>query len=318
MSRISFPMPTHRRRGSYRSRSGRPPFGVGERRQTSQSRQPSRTKSSGSGLKIRLMIAAAIAIFALISYYGNPGDKNQITGEKERVAFGEEADEMQLGLQAVRQMAEQHGGFSRGANAGLVKDMGARLLLALDEWMAKNGGGTNPYQFDFHLLRDPSTVNAFALPGGQVFITQALLGRLETDGQLAGVLGHEIGHVIERHGNKRMAQQQLFSGLAAAAGAAGGDVNSARMAQMVAQMVQMSYGRDDELESDKWGVRLSFLAGYDPNAMEGLMRVLEEASPGGGPPEMLSTHPKPANRVEYIQQVIAEEFPNGLPPGLRP
>ena len=306
MSRISFPMPTRRRGGTYRSRSGRAPFGMG-----------SRSKSGGSGIKIRLLIAAALAIFALVSYYGNPGDKNQITGETERVAFKEEVDEMRLGLQAVDQMAQQHGGFSRDAAAGRVADMGARLLMALDQWMRVNGGGENPYKFEFHLLRDPRTVNAFALPGGQVFITKALYSRLDTEGQLAGVLAHEIGHVIERHGNKRMAQQQLFSGLAAAAGAAGGDVNSARMAQMVAQMVQMSYGREDELESDKWGVRLSFLAGYDPNAMVGLMRVLEESSPGGGPPEMLSTHPKPANRVEYIQQVIAEEFPDGLPDGLR-
>jgi beta-barrel assembly-enhancing protease len=304
MSRMSFPFPT-RRRGSYRSSSGRSPFGMGRR-------------SGGSGLKIRLMIAAAIAIFALISYYGNPGDVNQITGEKERVALVEEEDEMRLGLQAVNEMAQQHGGFSRGPAAGRVADMGARLLLALQEWMQENGDGANPYEFDFHLLSDPQTVNAFALPGGQVFITEALFSRLETEGQLAGVLGHEIGHVIERHGNKRMAQQQLFSGLAAAAGAAGGDVNSARMAQMVAQMVQMKYGREDELESDKWGVRLTALAGYDPNAMVGLMRVLDESSPDGGPPEMLSTHPKPANRVQYIQQVIEDEFPNGLPDGLRP
>ncbi len=74
----------------------------------------------------------------------------------------------------------------------------------------------NPYRFRFTLLADPQTVNAFALPGGQVFITEALFDRLQTDGQLAGVLGHEIGHVLERHGNKRMAKQKLFSGLAMA------------------------------------------------------------------------------------------------------
>ncbi len=271
-----------------------------------------------SGWKIRLMIAAGIAIFALISYYGNPGDMNQITGEKERVALVEEEDEMRMGLQAMNQMAQQHGGFSQGPAAGRVSDMGARLLVGLRDWIEANGGGSIPYKFDFHLLRDPRTVNAFALPGGQVFITEALYTRLKTEGQLAGVLGHEVGHVIERHGNKRMAQQQLFSGLAAAAGAAGGDVNSARMAQMVAQMMQMKYGREDELEADKWGVRLCALAGYDPNAMIGLMQVLEESSPSGGPPEMLSTHPKPANRVEYVQEVIKEEFPHGVPEGLRP
>ena len=180
-------------------------------------------------------------------------------------------------------------------------------------------GRPNPYRENFHftLLADPKTVNAFALPGGQVFITAALYHALETQGQLAGVLGHEIGHVIERHGNKRMAKEQLFQGLAAAGGVAGGDQQSAQMAQAAAQMVSMKYGRDDELESDKWGVRLMEMAGYDPRAMIGVMQVLEKAG-GDGPPEFLSTHPKPANRIAYIERVIAEEFPNGVPPGLEP
>jgi predicted Zn-dependent protease len=161
-------------------------------------------------------------------------------------------------------------------------------------------------------------VNAFALPGGQVFITAALYHALETHGQLAGVLGHEIGHVIERHGNKRMAKDQMFQGLAAAGGVAGGSQQSAQMAQFAAQMASMKYGRDDELESDKWGVRLSVMAGYDPRAMIGLMAILDKAAQGAAPPEILSTHPKPRNRVAYIERVIEEEFPNGLPSGLEP
>ena len=87
-------------------------------------------------------------------------------------------------------------------------------------------------------------------------------------------------------------------------------------AQAIGQMVSMKYGRSDELESDKWGVRLTYLAGYDPRSMIGLMKILDEASRGAAPPEFLSTHPKPANRVAYIEQVIAEEFPQGLPGGL--
>jgi predicted Zn-dependent protease len=79
----------------------------------------------------------------------------------------------------------------------------------------------------------------------------------------------------------------------------------------------MQYGREDELESDRWGVRLSAMSGYDPRAMFGVMKVLEEAS-RGGPPEMLSTHPKPANRVKYVEEVIQKEFPQGLPPNLEP
>jgi predicted Zn-dependent protease len=90
------------------------------------------------------------------------------------------------------------------------------------------------------------------------------------------------------------------------------------MAQAVAQMVSMKYGRDDELESDKWGVRLTAMAGYDPRSMTGVMEVLDRASRGQSPPEFLSTHPKPANRVAYIKRVIEEEFPEGVPEGLEP
>lgn len=275
---------------------------------------------ASSGLKARLMIALVIALFAVLSYYGRPGDENHITGKTERVAMTEEADEVQMGLQAVPQMAQMHGGRHRNeAECAHVQQMGEQLLRALDSYLTSQGRH-NPYReyFRFTLLADPQTVNAFALPGGQIFITQALYRDLETEGQLAGVLGHEIGHVIERHSNKRMAKEQMFQGLAAAGGIAGGDQNSARMAQMITSMISMKYGRDDELESDKWGVRLTTMAGYDPRAMIGLMKVLERASGGAGPPEFMSTHPKPANREAYIQAVIDQEFPEALPPDLKP
>ena len=161
-------------------------------------------------------------------------------------------------------------------------------------------------------------MNAFALPGGKVFLTQALYAALETEGQLAGVLGHEIGHVIERHGNKRMAKQGMFQGLAGAMGVLGGGGQGSQMGQMVASAISMKYGRDDELEADDWGVKLCGMAGYDPRAMIGVMKVLEKSTGGAGPPEFMSTHPKPANRAAYIEKAIQRYYPNGIPEGLRP
>jgi predicted Zn-dependent protease len=229
-------------------------------------------------------------------------------------------DEFQMGLQAAPQMIRQHGGeVQAGPDADRVRGVGARLLQALDAKLQEvNKELPADYRFDFHLLADRQTINAFALPGGQVFITMALYSQLQTEGQLAGVIGHEIGHVIERHGAERLAKQKLTQGLTGAAGVAGGGYDSARMAMAIGQMINMKYGRNDELESDRWGVRLTVLAGYDPRAMIGVMEILDQASGGGGPPEMLSTHPKPKNRIEYIENVIQQEFPNDLPPGLRP
>ncbi len=285
-----------------------------------------RTRRSGAGsaLKMRLILALVFVAFAVISYYGKPGDLNQVTGETERVALTEEADEIQLGFQAAGEMVGMHGGPSRDVvGQQRVQNIGGQLLAALDRDLAANGR-QNPYRdaFRFTLLADPQTVNAFALPGGPVFITEALYRRLRTDGQIAGVLGHEIGHVLSRHSNKQMARQGLFQGIAGAVGVLGGDMSSAQMGQMIGAVLSTRYGRDAELESDKWGVRLAIMAGYDPNAMIEVMKVLEQASGGGGQPEFLSTHPKPANRMAYIQQVIEEvtasQFPEGLPPDLRP
>lgn len=274
-----------------------------------------------SGLKMRLLLALGIVAFTVISYYGKPGDLNEVTGETERVALTEEADEIQLGMQAAPEMVDMHGGASRSrADQMRMQTVGSRLLDALDEDLKKHDR-RNPYReaFTFTLLADPQTVNAFALPGGPVFITEALYQKFETEGQLAGVLGHEIGHILSRHSNKQMARQGMFQGIAGAIGVLGGDMNSARMGQMVSAVLSTRYGRDAELESDKWGVRLTVQAGYDPRAMIGVMKILDEATgAGGGPPEFLSTHPKPANRVEYIEQVIAEQFPDGVPEGLRP
>jgi len=269
-----------------------------------------------SSWKIRLLIAAVIAGISLISYFSR-SDKNPVTGESQRVALSRD-EEIALGLQATPELTQQYRGLHPSADAQAnVDKVGTRLLAGLQRQLAEQGR-ENPYPFEFHLLRDDQTVNAFALPGGQVFITAALYERLQTEGQLAGVLGHEIGHVLSRHGAQQLAKQQLTQGLAGAAGVAGGDYDSARMAQAVGALVNLKYGREAELESDRWGVRLMAASGYDPNAMIGVMKILEEASGSGGQPEFLSSHPKPANRVAYIEDLLQKEFPDGVPTGLEP
>ncbi|MCC5613315.1 M48 family metalloprotease, partial [Nostoc sp. CHAB 5834] len=148
-------------------------------------------RNSGRG-GIGILIAVVIAIFSLIRYFGS-SQTNEVTGEKQRVGGVTAEQEIALGLQAKPQMMQQFGGESRSPQANAVVDrIGQRLV---DQSSAKK----SPYRFEFHLLDDDKTINAFALPGGQVFVTEALAQRLKTEGELAGVLGHEIGHVIARH-----------------------------------------------------------------------------------------------------------------------
>lgn len=282
-----------------------------------------RSRSSNfSGLKLRLIIAAAIMLFSLVSYLSK-GQVNPITGEKQRVSENVN-EEIMMGIQAAPQMGQP----SRDAQSSTyVRNIGARIVNRLEQRLREKGI-QNPYPFDFHLLADRNTVNAFALPGGQVFITEGLLYHLgqhleqekrteDLDGCVAGVLGHEIGHVLERHGSQRMANSGLIQGLVGAVGVAGGGYESANAAAYVGNIVNMKYGRADELESDRWGVELMAVAGYNPTHLETVMDVLEKTSGGGGGPEFMSTHPRPENRREYIKTIIAEKFPNGLPPGLR-
>jgi predicted Zn-dependent protease len=273
--------------------------------------QQRRRPSAFSGLKLRLLIGGAILLFSVITYL-NKGQINPVTGEKQRVDMSV-SDEITMGLRAVGTMGAPS--LNREASQR-VDTIGFELTRKLESLLAKNGIDL-PYPFEFHLLADSRTVNAFALPGGQVFITEALFRHLDNNGQLAGVLGHEIGHVIERHGAQRMAKGNLFKGIAGAAGVAGGGAGGTNAASWATNMLSMKYGRADELESDRWGVELMVLSGYDPEHLLSVMDILERTSGGGGTPEFMSTHPRPENRREYIKQIIAERFPNGIPGNLR-
>lgn len=247
-------------------------------------------------LKITIIIGLVMAGFALFKYY-SAEQVNPITGEKQHISISAD-QEIAIGLQSAPQMIQQYGGlYPDQKTQDLVKQVGQKLVQGTI-------AAKSEYPYEFYVLSDPNTVNAFALPGGQVFITTALLGRLENEAQLAGVLGHEIGHVIHRHGAERIAKMDLTEGLTGAAVIAAGDYQSAQFAQMVGNLINMKYGRDQELESDDFGVRLLIEAGYDPQALMGVMDILEQSSGGQKVPEFQSTHPSPENRREKIMEAI--------------
>jgi len=257
----------------------------------------------------RLVIAAIIALMAIITYFGSTSE-NPLTGEKQRVAMSPE-QEIALGYKSAPQMAAQMGGLSQNEKAkALVKQVGEKLV-------AESFAAKSPYKFSFHVLADPRMVNAFALPGGPIFITEGLLRLLKSQAELAGVLGHEIGHVIARHSSERLAKQQLTQGLLGALVVGSGDYSTAQIGQIVGGMINMSYGREDELESDALGIRIMAEGGYDPRAMIRVMEVLAKASGGSKQPEFMSTHPAPENRTTRIKEEIAKRFPQGVPKGLK-
>jgi predicted Zn-dependent protease len=249
-----------------------------------------------------LIFALLIAGVSLFSYFSSR-QNNPVTGETQYIDITPQ-QEIALGLQAAPEMeAEFQGEDADQADQSNVDQIGNGIV--------QNSPAENtPYQYDFHLLADQQTVNAFALPGGQIFITRALYDLLQTPGELAGVLGHEIGHVVARHSAEQIAKAKLTEGLTGAAVIATYDPNnpasagSAQVAMLIGQLINLKYGRDDELEADALGVCFINDAGYDPKEMINVMQILASLDKGGNTPEFFSTHPNPASRITKIQEAI--------------
>lgn len=247
----------------------------------------------GKNLKIRLLIGVAIALFYVLKKCSQQ-EKNPYTGRVQTISMSTDK-EIAIGLQSAPQMAQQHGGLhNNNQYQALVDQVGAKLV---DNSIAKK----TPYKYEFHLLADPNTINAFALPGGQIFITHALFSKLENEDQLAGVLGHEIGHVLGRHSAERIAESEYWQGLTTA-GSVGADMGG--LVSGIGQNTLLTNGRDDELESDELGVLFMLKAGYNPEEMIGVMEILKAAAGPNRVPEMQSTHPDPDNRIEKIHEAI--------------
>jgi predicted Zn-dependent protease len=250
----------------------------------------------------RLLMAALIALVGFGIFFFQQ-QKNPVTGERQYVTLTPN-EEIRLGLEAAPQMASQMGGELPASDprAQLVNRIGQSIVQGAD-------AQKSPWKFRFHLLNDPHTVNAFALPGGQIFITLGLFNKLQTEAQLAGVLGHEMGHVMERHTAQQMAKSQLGQLLVMAVVVGAGEQNSSSngprmIATLVNNMMQLSYSRGDELEADTWGLKLMEQMGYSPKAMIEVMEILKAASQGGETLEILQTHPYPDRRIREIEQYL--------------
>ena len=242
--------------------------------------------------KIRIFIGLAIVAFAFVQRCSNK-EENPYTGRVQNINMTSE-QEIAIGLQSTPQIAQQYGGLYPDERLQAFVDAVGNKLV--QNSIARE----TPYQYDFHLLADDRTINAFALPGGQIFITYALFSKLN-EAQLAGVLGHEIGHVIGRHSAERIAEGNFWKtiSMGAQVGADAGNIVG-----NIGQNTLLKNGRQDELESDDLGVLFMIRSHYPPNEMIRVMEILKEA---GGPnrvPEFQSTHPDPDNRIEKIKKAI--------------
>ncbi|MEX0692997.1 MAG: M48 family metalloprotease [Rhodospirillales bacterium] len=252
----------------------------------------------------------AALIFAAFATSGC--STNRATGEQSFTAFMSEADEQKVGAEEHPKMLEAFGGsYDDRALAAYVTALG-RKLVAQSELPDQT--------FQFTVLND-DTVNAFALPGGYIYISRGLIALCEDEAELAGVIGHEIGHVTARHSAQRYSSAVATNLGLTAVGILGSVLGApsglGNIVSFGAQAALQSYSRSQELEADRLGARYMSRAGYDPKALTDFFSKLDaensiEADANGKPRDnysVMSTHPRTSERIERARELAATQTP---------
>ena len=243
-------------------------------------------------------LLAALVLAASAACATNPA-----TGERQLALVGTER-EIELGREADQQIVQQMGLYPDEDLQDYVAAVGRRLAASSER---------PELPWTFRVLDDP-VVNAFALPGGFVYLTRGILAHFGSEAEMAAVLGHEIGHVTARHGVEQMSRAQLATlglGIGMILSPELRDYGS--LAQTGLQLLFLKYGRADERQADDLGLRYVVRESYDPREMASVFQTLERVSRAQGQgrlPNWLSSHPAPEARAERVQQAVAE-----LPPG---
>lgn len=240
---------------------------------------------------MRILLALTVAMLAAACA------TNPVSGKRE-FSLMSESQEISLGREVDAQVRQEMGLYEDDALQRYVQDLGMRL--------AKRSQRPNlPWSF---AIVDSPAVNAFALPGGFIYITRGILPYLDSEAQLVGVLGHEIGHVAARH-----SAQQYTRGMGASLGVLVGSIfvpevrPFADLAETGAGILFLKFGRDDELQADALGAQYAAGGGWDPEAVPAFLTTLarvSETADRNGVPNWLQTHPQPENRAERVAETV--------------
>jgi predicted Zn-dependent protease len=196
----------------------------------------------------------------------------------------------------------------------MIKRVGARIQKAVEEYMAMNNASSElaGFAWEFNLIDDPKTVNAWCMPGGKVAFYTGIMPICKDETGVAVVMGHEVAHAIANHGRERMSQQMIAQYGLSTLGAVMGQ-NPTAGKELLMQAVgagtnigMLKFSREHESEADHIGLIFMSMAGYDPNAAPKFWERMTEASGGQAPPEFLSTHPSHSTRINDLKGWIPE------------
>ncbi|TDE18338.1 M48 family metallopeptidase [Dyadobacter psychrotolerans] len=219
---------------------------------------------------------------------------NPVTGKRQYIVLTVQ-EEIRIGLQCAPQLAAKFGGLYKEKPVQTrVKNIGAKLV-------GTPGADKSGYQFDFHVLADSQIVNAFALPGGQIFITQGFLEKLKTEDEIASILSHEIAHVLGRHATERLTGENLINALS---GSKQGKSLQTETENYVSKFLKLNYKESDEIECDNLAVKYLLEVGYNPDALLRLISVLIDSLKENHTFGFAQTHTVTESREELIKSAI--------------
>jgi predicted Zn-dependent protease len=223
--------------------------------------------------------------------------RNPVTGKSE-LSLVSESQEIQMGKEASAQVAQSIGLYRDAKVQAYVSEIGERMA-------AQSERPNLPWEF--HVV-DDAAVNAFAIPGGFIYVTRGLMSSINTEAELASVLGHEIGHVTHRHSVQQISKAQLAQlGLGIGSILSSDIARFGQLASAGLSLLFLKYGRDAENQADQSGFRYALQQNYDVREMPKVFQTLSRISESGGAgklPEWLSTHPNPGNRIERTEKML--------------
>jgi len=246
---------------------------------------------------LRATLPAALAGILFASCAVNPA-----TGHRQFMIISE-SREIAMGRQYDPEVVASMGLYGGDEWQSYIQALGSRMAALTER---------PDLPWTFRVVDDP-IVNAFAIPGGFVYVTRGILAHFTSEAQLASVLGHEIGHVTARHSAAQMSRQSLLQGVVGAGSVFAPNLQSAwALAGTGVGILSLKFSRDDESQADQLGLRYIYRAGFDPRPMPEVYTMLGRISAASGSrtPEWLSTHPDPGNREQRIRAAIAQ-LPDG-------
>jgi hypothetical protein len=224
------------------------------------------------------------------------------------------AQDVELGQKAAAEARQQLPMLNDDRVDGFVEDVGSRLVAAIPADLRHP-----EFRYTFDVVNQKE-INAFALPGGPMFLNRGMIEASKSEAEMAGVMAHEISHVVLRHGTAQATKGEKFQ-IGAVAGQILGAIVGGTAGSVIAQGSQfglgayfLKYGREYEREADLLGAQIMARAGYDPRQMANMFKTIEQESGGRGGPEWLSSHPNPGNRYEAINREAAMLQVQGTPP----